>query len=188
MKYHMYSDAGHGWLRVSISKLEKLCIANLISEYSYMRYDVAFLEEDADLTLFCNAMKAFDSAWKLDENVKEHSTNKTSPIRNYDAYIYETYLQIKALILRFDSDEIYREQIWRVVIAESKSNADTTVRWNNLRWIDVAIKGKNWIVHLLPRLDELIAKDEENRDILLKQGGIPEKSSLNKITTIVSDV
>ena len=184
MKYHFYSDAGHGWLRVPIVKLEKLGIAEKISEYSYMRYDVAYLEEDADLTVFCEAMVQKIPSWKLNDNIKEHMSN-ISAVRKYEHYNYEKFSMLKKLISRFDNDEIYRKQVWSVVVDESKGNPGDTVLWDNLKWVDISSNGKNWIIHLLPNLEKKIEEFETNKQMLLDMGNNPEKTTLNKITPIV---
>ncbi len=55
MTYPMISDPGHGCLRVPLSELVDLGIADQISEYSYREGDFAWLEEDCDATRFAVA-------------------------------------------------------------------------------------------------------------------------------------
>jgi hypothetical protein len=78
----IYSDPGHGWVRVSMGLLHGLKIADQISIYSYRRDDYAYLEEDGDLGLFLAAAKAADISIKL----RSFHTNKQSKIRSYQSY------------------------------------------------------------------------------------------------------
>ena len=78
----MFSDPGHGWVRFPKKRLAKLGIADQISTYSYQNGDNAFLEEDCDLIILCDALTrngyeiTFKSGW----------TNRRSKIRNFDYY------------------------------------------------------------------------------------------------------
>lgn len=79
----MFSDPGHGWVRFPKARLVKLGIADKISTYSYQNGANAFLEEDCDLTVLVNALKA---AGYEDIKFKEGWTNRRSKIRNFDYY------------------------------------------------------------------------------------------------------
>ncbi|OGT90135.1 MAG: hypothetical protein A2286_00040 [Gammaproteobacteria bacterium RIFOXYA12_FULL_61_12] len=81
--FDFYSDPGHGWLAVKKTVLGKLGIAALITPYSYQRGDMAFLEEDCDLSTF---FKAFKSAHGVDPVIREHSSSRDSRIRGYVSY------------------------------------------------------------------------------------------------------
>ena len=78
----IFADPGHAWARVSKARLVKLGIADKISTYSYQRGANAFLEEDCDLTVLCNALRERGFEVKF----KEGWTNRYSKIRNYDPY------------------------------------------------------------------------------------------------------
>jgi hypothetical protein len=93
--YHNYTDPGHGWLRVTKKELELLGVADKISSCSYMRGDVAFLEEDCDDPLFLQAQKVLTV-------IKDHYSNKFSKIRNYDSYVCYT-IEEKQLINQLKS-------------------------------------------------------------------------------------
>ena len=82
MKFTLYSDPGHGWLKVSKKLLNELNIADKISSYSYQRKDDAFLEEDCDLSVFFDAMNAKGRTIEYRYQI----TNKTSKIRKYESY------------------------------------------------------------------------------------------------------
>jgi len=88
MKYDFYADPGHGWLKVSISELEELKIADKISGHSYMQKGWAYLEGDCDLEIFFKA-KGFTD---FDKECIHHVSDESSEIRNYDRYDYSLYL------------------------------------------------------------------------------------------------
>ena len=83
MKFHFYSDPGHGWAKVKKSFLVKLGIADKITTYSYMRGEYAYLEEDCDVTtLGLNCREAGIPVIFLEHNARE----RRSKIRSYDYY------------------------------------------------------------------------------------------------------
>jgi hypothetical protein len=88
-KFEFYSDGGHGWLKVKLSSLVKLGIANRITTSSYIRNGWVYLEEDGDMSIFCHAMK--DAGFKVLANYN-HS-NKQSKIRGYD-YFMDCWIDI----------------------------------------------------------------------------------------------
>ena len=75
-----YSDPGHGWLRVSIKDLIKLCLSLEISEYSYIHNGYAYLEEDCDMSKFIDAYGADNMV------IREKFANYESKIREYNRY------------------------------------------------------------------------------------------------------
>lgn len=83
-KFHYYSDPGHGWLKVKISLLEELGIADQISSCSYVLGEYAYLEEDADATLF---MDTWRKTGRPHEFVQHYTSgDRRSTIRNYQHY------------------------------------------------------------------------------------------------------
>jgi hypothetical protein len=80
--FDFVSDPGHGWLKVPVAELERLGIVDQISTYSYLRGDMAYLEEDCDLSVFLAARKARNEPVTF----REHSRNKRSQIRNYATF------------------------------------------------------------------------------------------------------
>jgi hypothetical protein len=81
----VYSDAGHGWAKVSMEVLKEYGIADKISGYSYMSKNgkFAFLEEDCDMHLFFQTVRATGKEVK----VREHNARqRQSKIRNYPSY------------------------------------------------------------------------------------------------------
>jgi len=83
MKFNKHSDPGHSWVKVPKSLLRKVGIQNMVSSFSYMKGDYAYLEEDIDFTLFDSAMIQLGLTCEL----KEHYTDNASRIRNYDSYV-----------------------------------------------------------------------------------------------------
>lgn len=83
IKLLSYTDPGHGWLRVPHKMLAKLGISALITPFSYMRTEYAYLEEDVDMTTFMNAM---ERVGKKVEFVNRN-TQRQSRIRNYSPYV-----------------------------------------------------------------------------------------------------
>jgi len=78
MELTFYSDPAHGWLEVPISLIDDLGIGGNISQYSYIKGDRAYLEEDCDLSLFMTAYQAKGGQVKFNEVY----TNHDSWIRN----------------------------------------------------------------------------------------------------------
>lgn len=78
----IYSDPGHAWLKVKITELIKLKIAEKISVYSYQRKEYAYLEEDCDAGLYIETLKSQGIEYRF----KTFHTNKSSKIRNYFCY------------------------------------------------------------------------------------------------------
>jgi len=82
MKYNFFSDPGHGWLCVPTEQIRTLGLTNKISQYSYMRDNVVFLEEDCDAPLFVEAAKA--AGWAME--FSEINTDNDSNIRRFKRY------------------------------------------------------------------------------------------------------
>ena len=78
-----YQDAGHGWVKVKLSLLQRLGIAEQISTYSYMKKDNVYLEEDCDLDRLYNALDNAGITLKLKSFV---AREKRSKIRSYDYF------------------------------------------------------------------------------------------------------
>lgn len=76
----VYNDPSHGWAKVPISLLSDMGLINKITTCSYQRGKFAYLEEDADLTLF---MKEFRNQFKIEPKFKDMYSDKQSKIRSY---------------------------------------------------------------------------------------------------------
>ena len=78
--FDLVTDASHGWLKVPVAELERLNIVEDITTFSYVRNDMAYLEQDADMATF---LKAREAEGKPVTKVKEHNRNGQSRIRKY---------------------------------------------------------------------------------------------------------
>jgi len=81
MKLRYIQDPGHGWLEVPRAMLTALGIQDKITDYSYLRGTLAYLEEDLDMHTFMQAAKLADLDIELVEIYQEHTH-----IRNYQQY------------------------------------------------------------------------------------------------------
>ena len=75
----LYTDPGHGWASVKLSIAKELGFLDKISNYSYTKGKSVYLEEDCDLSLYCNAIKANGDSYTV---ISIH-TDKQHPIRSY---------------------------------------------------------------------------------------------------------
>jgi len=80
-KYRFISDPGHGWLEVPWKELADLGILPKVSQYSYQRGDMVYLEEDCDAGLFADA-----KGLTADDYIEVYQ--ERTPIRNYCRVIY----------------------------------------------------------------------------------------------------
>lgn len=80
--FHFVSDPGHGWLKVPVAELERLGIADQITRHSYIKDQMAYLEEDIDMATFINARNAAGEPVEI----KNFIRNRQSRIRNYAQY------------------------------------------------------------------------------------------------------
>jgi hypothetical protein len=78
--FDLVTDASHGWLKVPVAELERLNIVDDITTHSYVRNDMAYLEQDVDLGQFLVAREAEGNPVK---RIKEHNRNGQSRIRKY---------------------------------------------------------------------------------------------------------
>lgn len=81
MIYTFYEDPGHGWLEVQTAELVELGIAGDITPYSYLKGDLAYLEEDCDLSTFIRAKEARNQV-VFYRRVHQENT----PIRYFESY------------------------------------------------------------------------------------------------------
>jgi hypothetical protein len=79
----VYNDPSHGWAKIETALLWVLGIQKEISTCSYQRKGFAYLEEDADLTLFINA---YTRHYGFKPKFKDMYSNKSSKIRSYEFY------------------------------------------------------------------------------------------------------
>ncbi len=77
-----HHDAGHGWLRVMRSQVNRLGIAHEISSFSYQMNGILYLEEDCDAPRFLEACQ--DAGITVEH--REIYDGLNSPIRDLPAY------------------------------------------------------------------------------------------------------
>lgn len=80
MRYILYSDPAHAWLKVPMNDIRKLGLADKISSYSYRYQQYAYLEEDCDAMIFIKALKEKGLPFSYKQ------INSRSNIRNYPRY------------------------------------------------------------------------------------------------------
>lgn len=80
--YNVYADPSHAWVKVGIAELDKLGISKYISEFSYVRGDYAYLEEDQDATTLIDELERRG----IEPKFKFHHTDKQSRIRGYSRF------------------------------------------------------------------------------------------------------
>ncbi len=76
--YNFHSDAGHGWLAVPMVEVKSSGIK--VSQYSYHRNGIAYLEEDLDAPTFMNKVGL------TNDNVSEINDGDYSPIRDFSRF------------------------------------------------------------------------------------------------------
>ena len=82
MILNFYTDPSHGWLEVDLDLLRQYGIKHEISEYSYMKGDKAYLEEDLDAGTLIRELKMRGIEFKFNEI----HTDRDAPIRNYKQF------------------------------------------------------------------------------------------------------
>ena len=79
MTYRFITDPGHGWLEVPRAELDSLGIAHKISEYSYQKGELAYLEEDCDFAVFHAAKAARAEPVQYSELYQENTFIRNLP-------------------------------------------------------------------------------------------------------------
>ena len=81
--FTVYTDPGHGWVKVPISLLHILDIADKITTFSYRKDDHAYLEEDMDASTF---IQAYKKKYGHPPKIITAHTDRSSRIRSYPFY------------------------------------------------------------------------------------------------------
>ena len=86
-QFKYYIDAGHGWVAVKRKFLNSILNADLISPYSHQKGGTVYLEEDADLDRFVQALNSRGMMRGVDYDfIVKHHIDGRSPIRSYSSY------------------------------------------------------------------------------------------------------
>ena len=81
--FKFFEDPGHGWLEVPVSMLDLMGIRPKISNFSYRKNDMAYLEEDCDFAVFYDAfVKTYGTPPKYERVYQE-----VTPIRSYSRFM-----------------------------------------------------------------------------------------------------
>lgn len=79
MTYRFITDPGHGWLEVPRAELDALGITHKISNYSYQKGDMTYLEEDCDFAVFHAAKTAAGEPVEYREQYQENTFVRNLP-------------------------------------------------------------------------------------------------------------
>jgi hypothetical protein len=71
-----HTDPGHGWLEVDLALVRRLAVH--VSQFSYVKGNKAYLEEDCDAPRFTDLLDSEGIEYKITEKYTENT-----PIRNY---------------------------------------------------------------------------------------------------------
>jgi hypothetical protein len=82
MTYDLFADPGHAWLKVRLTELHELGIAQEISHYSYLRGGWAYLEEDCDMPRFLRAKRRRGEEIRT----RERYASCSSRVRTYQSF------------------------------------------------------------------------------------------------------
>src|SRR5437870_11089082 len=82
MEYSFITDAGHGWIAVKRSELERLGLAGKISHHSYQQGGTVYLEEDDDAQVFLREKRQRGEPYYF----QDIRWRGRSPIRNLQPY------------------------------------------------------------------------------------------------------
>lgn len=88
-QYTYFESPGHGWVEVPYSELQELGINEKITRYSYWKPDtqMAYLEEDCDMTTWFNAFKLkYGVEPTLVSKYIKHDLNFDSALSGYMSY------------------------------------------------------------------------------------------------------
>lgn len=79
--YIHHTNPAHGWVEVSMAELRHLGIADKISGFSARIGETAYLEEDDDYALFCQAKAARGESVSTKRVYREYN-----PVSDYPGY------------------------------------------------------------------------------------------------------
>ena len=82
----VYVDPGHAWVAVPLSLVEELGIKDIITNFSYYRDGMCYLEEDCDASVFVKRAKEAGYTFKF----RESHNNRESFVRRLPHYPFNT--------------------------------------------------------------------------------------------------
>ena len=92
-EFEKYDDASHGWLKVEKSLLAELNISHLITDFSYMKENYAYLEEDCDASRFLEALEIDYPEAQVRFKYIDCEHDRTHNPRGYEDYRFAPVLK-----------------------------------------------------------------------------------------------
>jgi hypothetical protein len=102
--YKLHTDPGHGWLAVRCKELAELGIADKITSFSYVKGEMAYLEEDLDLAVFVDAYRAKHGA----DPVYTESYRERTFVRNCMPYSAGEVIKAREVVITVPSTAILK--------------------------------------------------------------------------------
>lgn len=96
-QYLFYRDPSHAWLSVTRQELIDLHIDRIISNYSFQKGNLVYLEEDGDAQVFSEAWKDKHQEELMNKFIIFRTSDKPSIIRTYESYSPDTDRELKEL-------------------------------------------------------------------------------------------
>jgi hypothetical protein len=127
--YKLHTDPGHGWLAVRRKELVELDIADKITRFSYVKGEMAYLEEDIDLAVFFNAYRAKHGVDPVyTESYREHTF-----VRNCMPYSVGEVIRAREVVVTVPPTAVVKLTGAKVKIKEKvseESKAKRREEWN----------------------------------------------------------
>jgi len=90
-QFDYIQDPGHGWVKVPLSLILELGIAEKITRYSYYNNGQVYLEEDCDT---CTFMNAYHERFGFDPKLRDRiARERRSRVRGYMPFYYGDFCQ-----------------------------------------------------------------------------------------------
>lgn len=96
--FDVYSDPGHGWVKVPFKTLVDLNLVDRISCFSYYRNEYAYLEEDNDYSLLLEALLTRGITPEFREHVSRTRPSKIRTYRCYTPHVVRNHFEQKKAI------------------------------------------------------------------------------------------
>jgi hypothetical protein len=84
LKFRVFEDPGHAWIEVPMWLIRRLQIHDKITQFSYVKGNMVYLEEDCDYATFRTAYR--EQLQSLPVLIEGESVKNDSPVRNYRRY------------------------------------------------------------------------------------------------------
>lgn len=102
-QFDYIQDAGHGWVKVPLSLIRDLEIAEKITHYSYYHNGQVYLEEDNDT---CTFMNAYHARFGFDPKLRDRvARERRSRVRGYVPYSY--HIACNVILDKSEINQLY---------------------------------------------------------------------------------